>query len=118
MKSCPYCCRYNDYCQEENSSLRYIARRFGSRLHDIGQGRSGLSDRSQMHFAEEALRPLEHDQADGVSNIFGREHFCGIFQPSPGKLGCNAAGTDKADADAEGAQVFGHASSQTLKAPL
>ena len=71
-----------------------------------------------MHFADEALRALQRDHADGVSHILGRQHFCGIFQRSSRKLCRYTAGANQTDADPEAAQVFGHASGQALKAPL
>src|ERR1700752_356281 len=95
---------YNDYCQEESSAPPDSQLRFGQRPH--------------MHFADKALRALQHEHGYRVRHVFWGERFCWIFGSTAGKLRGHAPGTNDAHADPVATQVFRHTPAQSLKPPL
>src|ERR1700741_2884599 len=80
-----------------------------------GRGRESLGSelrfdkRTELNFANKALRSLGADHGDGVGHVLRSQNFAGVFGAASGKTGGHAAGTDGADADAVAAQIFGHA---------
>ena len=78
----------------------------------------GLGQGTEVDFADEALRALQREHGDGVRDVIRAENLGGIFGTASGEVGEDAAGADGADANAEGAEIFGHASRKTLKAPF
>ena len=78
----------------------------------------GFAQRAKMDFAEEALRALGDNGGDGVSDIFGAQHFRRVFGAAAGKFGGYAARANHADADAMFTKIFGHTSGESEDAPF
>ena len=77
-----------------------------------------LLGRAEEDFTDEALRRLGEEHGDRVGYVIGLEHFFGVLCGAMRKIRGDGAGANGSDADAVGAEIFGHAVGEAEQAPF
>jgi|SRR5579864_7111434 len=78
----------------------------------------GFLGGTEEDFADEALRGLGEEHGDGVGYVIGLEHFLGVLCGAMRKIRGDGAGANGGDADAVGAEIFGHGVAEAEQAPF